>query len=153
MFFQDSSKTWQVAVYSNNEVSQGMSRGPEHVYSYVTHSYHRRFRDRVSFRSLRVRYVAQTERLTYSTPYFRIWRNESAPEYGASCVQYAYPSSTESEDYLFLNIWTPYLLAESKSSSDLKDAIFHIHGGGFQAGSGSDLSFGDGTLVSRGNVV
>ena len=54
---------------------------------------------------------------------------------------------------VFLNIWTPYLLAESKLSNDLKAIMFHIHGGVFQVGSGNDLLFGGGTLASQGDVV
>jgi carboxylesterase type B len=35
----------------------------------------------------------------------------------------------------------------------LKAVIFHVHGNGFQAGSGSDPSFGGEILASRGGVV
>jgi para-nitrobenzyl esterase len=53
----------------------------------------------------------------------------------------------QSEDCLFLNVWTPGL------DNARRPVMVWIHGGGFSMGSGSNLSYRGGSLVSRGNIV
>lgn len=53
----------------------------------------------------------------------------------------------QSEDCLFLNIWTPGL------DSAKRPVMFWIHGGAFVFGSGSSVSYNNGALAKRGNVV
>jgi carboxylesterase type B len=65
-----------------------------------------RFRDRLSFRFLGIRYAPQPQRFTYPTLFKGSGEAASALEYGSQCVQ---GSSGGSEDCLFLNVWTPYL--------------------------------------------
>lgn len=54
----------------------------------------------------------------------------------------------ESEDCLMLNVWTPALDDGKK-----RPVMFWIHGGGFQAGSGSSPGYDGTNLVKRGDVV
>jgi carboxylesterase type B len=110
-----------------------------------------RFRDRVSFRFLGIRYASQPQRFKYSAVYQGKNDSISALSYGSPCVQLGVNGS---EDCLFLNIWTPFLPADGKvSKSELKPVMFNIHGGNFSAGSGSDSSYDGGNLASRGDVV
>ena len=110
-----------------------------------------RFRDRVSFRFLGVRYASQPQRFTYSTVHKGKNDNVSALSYGSPCVQ---KGENGTEDCLFLNIWTPFLPADGGASEkNLKPVMFNIHGGNFSAGSGSDTSYDGGNLASRGDVV
>jgi para-nitrobenzyl esterase len=53
----------------------------------------------------------------------------------------------ESEDCLVLNVWTPGLDARKRP------VMFWIHGGGFQAGSGSSPGYDGHNLAIRGDVV
>ncbi|KAH7382860.1 cholinesterase [Cadophora sp. MPI-SDFR-AT-0126] len=128
--YKNSSEKWQISVKTGGSLVTG-------------------FRDRVSFKFLGVRFAAQPKRFTYSTPYKATKRQQSALEYGQSCV---YPGKEGgSEDCLFLNIWTPYLpLSSKKINKKLKPVLFHIHGGG---GSGSDTGIDGTSLASRGDVV
>jgi para-nitrobenzyl esterase len=53
----------------------------------------------------------------------------------------------QSEDCLYLNIWTPGLDDEKRA------VMVWIHGGGYSMGSGSSSMHPGGTLAKRGNVV
>jgi para-nitrobenzyl esterase len=58
-----------------------------------------------------------------------------------------FASQPQSEDCLFLNVWTPGL-------DDAKRPVyFWIHGGAFFIGAGSDDMFAAGTLPRRGDIV
>ncbi|MFC1946306.1 carboxylesterase/lipase family protein [Chloroflexota bacterium] len=82
-----------------------------------------------------------------------------AKEYGAMAPQIAMaaPSDSpgspnfgnvpQSEDCLFLNIWTPGL------DDKKRPVMFWIHGGGFTIGSGSETFLDSGVLSKRGDIV
>ncbi len=56
--------------------------------------------------------------------------------------------TTESEDCLFLNVWTPGL-----NSSGKRPVMVWLHGGGFLSGSGSGKLISGENLARRGDVV
>jgi para-nitrobenzyl esterase len=53
----------------------------------------------------------------------------------------------QSEDCLFLNIWTPAL------DNKKRPVMLWIHGGAFVGGSGSSVSYNTGALAKRGGIV
>ena len=53
----------------------------------------------------------------------------------------------ESEDCLFLNVWTPSL-----DSSEKRPVVVWLHGGGFSQGSSSELLY-DGTNLARRGAI
>lgn len=110
---------------------------------------HHRFRDRLSFRFLGVRYAPKPGRFTYPELYAGSGQEQSALEYAPQCVQYG----SGSEDCLFLNIWTPYLPQGNCSPRKLKPVMFWMHGGALTGGSSSDPTFDGGNIASRGDVV
>jgi para-nitrobenzyl esterase len=57
-------------------------------------------------------------------------------------------SPPESEDCLFLNVWTPGLGAAKK-----RPVMVWLHGGGFSQGASSDLLYDGTNLARRGDVV
>jgi len=57
------------------------------------------------------------------------------------------PALPQSEDCLFLNVWTP--AADTKK----RPVLVWFHGGGFTTGSGSSLSYDGVRLAKRGDVV
>lgn len=149
---QDKSEKWQVGV-------QGVN-GNEKVTG---------FRDRLSFRFLGLRYAPKPERFTYSTLYRGDGgkgkqKEVSGLEYGSQCVQGG-GGAGQSEDCLFLNVWTPYLPAAAdggnkgkgkggdKKKKDLRPVAVWIHGGAFTSGTSSDSTFDGGNMASRGDVV
>ena len=73
-----------------------------------------------------------------------------ATQFGPACAQ----SNTtgwpyQSEDCLFLNIWTP----APTSSAALYPVLLYIHGGGWFSGSGSEPLYWGWDLVARSNIV
>ncbi|OJD28878.1 carboxylesterase from carbohydrate esterase [Diplodia corticola] len=113
------------------------------------------YRDKLSFRFEGLRYAARPERFTYSTPYIGA-ENVSALTPGPECFSSSCSSTgSQSEDCLFLNIWTPCLPMDSVSVSkkELRPVMFWIHGGAFTGGTGSDSTFDGGNMASRGDVV
>ena len=77
-------------------------------------------------------------------------------EYGAISLQTLMPESglapsfkdqEQSEDCLFLNIWTPGL------DNRRRPVFFWIHGGAFIIGAGTENFLEDGLLAKRGNIV
>ncbi|CCC10532.1 hypothetical protein SMACR_06703 [Sordaria macrospora] len=152
---QDKSAKWQVGVEGVN--------GNEKITG---------FRDRLSFRFLGLRYAPKPGRFTYST----LYRGDDGKgkqkevtglEYGSQCVQNG-GGAGQSEDCLFLNVWTPYLPAaadggnkgkgkggdkKKKKKKDLRPVAVWIHGGAFTGGTSSDSTFDGGHMASRGDVV
>jgi carboxylesterase type B len=110
-----------------------------------------RFRDRVSFRFLGIRYGPKPPRFGYSST-FTTSGSYSALSYGADCLQLP---GVGSEDCLFLNIFTPYLpdTSHPTNTDKLKPVLLYIHGGGFISGTGSDPEYDGGNMASRGDVV
>ncbi|XP_022702743.1 cholinesterase 1-like isoform X3 [Varroa jacobsoni] len=59
-------------------------------------------------------------------------------------------NATFSEDCLYLNIWTPFLGARTRT---LKAVLIFIHGGGFRMGSASVDTYDGGVLSAYGDIV
>ncbi|MEJ0032788.1 MAG: carboxylesterase family protein [Bacteroidota bacterium] len=74
-----------------------------------------------------------------------------ASKYCADCPQRTWPGSTAktSEDCLFLNIWTPSIIAKK---SKLPVMVW-IHGGAFVAGSGADPGVAGESFARQGVVL
>ena len=77
-----------------------------------------------------------------------------ANEFGAIAPQTIMPvgpfgqaPQPQSEDCLFLNVWTPGL------DNTPRPVMVWIHGGAFTLGAGSDPSYDSGILPKRGNIV
>ncbi len=96
------------------------------------------------FRGLR--YGAPTRR--FQTPERpRSWTSPiRAVEYGAASPQRG-TEPNQSEDCLFLNVWTPGLDAGRRA------VMVYIHGGGYSGGSGSSPLYDGKRLARRGDVV
>ncbi|KAJ6633199.1 Esterase B1 [Pseudolycoriella hygida] len=80
----------------------------------------------------------------------------SAAKYGSSCIVLAdsnlFPlNSTQSENCLYLNIFTPVM--ELKKYNSSKAVMFFIHGGGFAEGDGTDGFYGPDFLIDQDMVV
>jgi para-nitrobenzyl esterase len=83
------------------------------------------------------------------------WKDvRSAKEYGPIAPQNTMPGGfimqvpqPQSEDCLFLNIWTPGL------DNAKRPVMVWIHGGAFIMGSGSDPMYDSEKLLKRGNIV
>ncbi|KAJ7767306.1 Alpha/Beta hydrolase protein [Mycena metata] len=106
-------------------------------------------RDHLSFRFLGIPYANEPARWTYSSLYTGP-STISALNFGSPCAQLG---GSGTENCLFLNIFTPFLLGPSTASNKLKPVMFWIHGGAFTGGEGSDAIFDGGNLASRGDVV
>eukprot|EP00959_Pyramimonas_sp_CCMP1952_P467565 9491826-Pyramimonas_sp.AAC.1 len=86
----------------------------------------------------------------------------SATQYGATCIQLRREKSDiqgpdQSEDCLFLNIWTPAGEHPSDSSamgrSELLPVMVYVHGGGHTTGSASDRWYDGTNIAATSNVV
>ncbi|RZJ01383.1 MAG: carboxylesterase/lipase family protein [Brevundimonas sp.] len=95
-----------------------------------------------------VRYGADTSTHRFEAPRApeRWDRPVETVEYGASSPQRG-NDANQSEDCLFLNVWTP------AADGEKRPVMFYIHGGAYSGGSGSS-PLTDGTnLAKRGDVV
>jgi para-nitrobenzyl esterase len=80
------------------------------------------------------------------------WKGErDATQPCADCPQRAWPGSTtkQSEDCLFLNVWTP---ASATTKSKLPVMVW-IHGGGFTGGSGSGAGSAGDAFAKQGVIL
>lgn len=73
-------------------------------------------------------------------------RPAEALDYGAACPQPG-DEPNQSEDCLFLNIWTPGL------DAGRRPVMVYIHGGAYSTGSGSSPLYDGSRLAARGDVV
>ncbi|KEY73083.1 hypothetical protein S7711_06153 [Stachybotrys chartarum IBT 7711] len=114
------------------------------------------YRDRFAWKFLGVRYAPVTERFEYSEPFRGASGHAWALEHGAPCPQ---PNNGvvrggQSEDCLFLSIWTPHLPStEGPSKLALKPVIFYIHGGGFREGAALNADSDGTNIASRADAV
>ena len=93
-----------------------------------------------------VRYGAPTRR--FQAPERpRAWRGVAdALAFGASCPQRGLTNEPQSEDCLFLNVWTPAL-------SGARPVLLYIHGGAYNTGSGSSAVTDGARLAAHGDAV
>ncbi|HTE39325.1 MAG TPA: carboxylesterase/lipase family protein [Steroidobacteraceae bacterium] len=96
-----------------------------------------------------IRYGADTSKRRFMPPLPPApWTSvQNATQYGPASPQ---PNITErnSEDCLFLNVWTPGLRDRVK-----RPVMVYIHGGAYAAGSGSSPLYDGSRLCTRGDVV
>ncbi|KAJ9151338.1 Carboxylesterase, type B [Pleurostoma richardsiae] len=99
-------------------------------------------------------------RFQYAQPWNGTYAN--ATQYGPACLQYEWFDGNDyglnpwgnSEDCLFLNVYTPHIPASPpKNTSTLKPVMFWMYGGASTQGSAADSTFDGASLVSRGDVV
>jgi para-nitrobenzyl esterase len=97
-----------------------------------------------------VRYGADTAARRFQAPLApRRWSSvRDALAYGPTCPQRGLADETQSEDCLFLNIWTRGLRDNAR-----RPVMFYIHGGAYSSGSGSDPLYDGVRLAERGDVV
>lgn len=114
------------------------------------------FRDFHGFQFRGVRFSPKVERFEYAS----LYEGEGAVDalkYGPGCLQAPDPRwPLLDEDCQFLNVWTPYLPANTPGSSQkkkLKAVMIWITGGGNVAGTGTDTEKEGGNLASRGDLV
>lgn len=96
-----------------------------------------------------VRYGEDTSQTRFAKPRPALARSEiaDATAYGAACPQRG-DQAIESEDCLFMNIWTPGLNDGGK-----RPIMFYIHGGAYSNGSGSSPLYDGTRLAIKGDVV
>jgi para-nitrobenzyl esterase len=77
--------------------------------------------------------------------------DEQAPGYGSAAPQQGSKYDPTSEDCLFLNVWTPAHLYESKGPK--LPVMVYFHGGAYSTGSVTDPLNDGAALAARGDVV
>lgn len=99
---------------------------------------------------LGVRYGADTGARRFRPPVAPAAWSEPANafEYGASCPQRNTRETHQSEDCLFLNVWTPGL-----NDGGARPVMVYFHGGAYSAGSGSSPLYDGANLCRRGDVT
>jgi para-nitrobenzyl esterase len=110
-----------------------------------------------------IRYGVDTATTRFTAPAVPApWDDvQPAHEFGASCPQTPTgnpgglftswrpdPDPPQSEDCLFLNVWTPALADGGK-----RPVMVWLHGGGFASGNGSSRAYDGTRLARRGDVV
>jgi para-nitrobenzyl esterase len=74
-----------------------------------------------------------------------------ATKYGQTAPQYgtlATPDVNQGEDCLVLNVWTPAV-----GDGGERPVMVWLHGGGYEAGSGSESTYNGANLANRGDIV
>ena len=96
-----------------------------------------------------IRYGEDTSRTRFAKPLAAARRSgvQVADSYGAACPQRS-NQPVESEDCLFLNVWTPGL-----GDGGERPVMVYFHGGAYANGSGSDPLYDGTNLVVKGDVV
>lgn len=96
-----------------------------------------------------VRYGENTALTRFAKPKPAVQHTEilDATGYGPACPQQR-DQNAESEDCLFLNVWTPGLGDGAK-----RPIMFYIHGGAYSNGSGSSPLYDGTRLAAKGDVV
>ncbi|MDX2217476.1 MAG: carboxylesterase family protein [Burkholderiales bacterium] len=99
---------------------------------------------------LGIRYGADTATTRFQPPraFLPTEANVRAQQHGAISPQRNRTSEPQSEDCLFLNIWTPDADARAK-----RPVMVYIHGGAYATGSGNDPVTQGAPLAARGDVV
>lgn len=93
-----------------------------------------------------IRYGAPTQRFQAPQPPAP-WRDvRDASSYGPACPQRGLDGEAQSEDCLFLNVWTPALRGQ-------RPVLVYIHGGAYNTGSGSSAVTNGARLAAHGDVV
>jgi carboxylesterase type B len=122
-------------------------------------------RDHMAYRFLGIPFAAPPVgdlRFEYSQPLLSAKKTVvNATQYGPACLQVGDFEGNSmglnpwgnSEDCLYLQVFTPTLPIGKVPSQGLKPVMFWIHGGGLSSGTGSDSTFDGDSLVSRGDVV
>jgi para-nitrobenzyl esterase len=97
-----------------------------------------------------IRYGADTSQNRFEAPKSpEKWSDvKDAIEYGASSPQGSRGGENQSEDCLFLNVFTPKMRDGGK-----RPVMFYIHGGAYSGGSGSSPLYDGVRLCNRGDVV
>jgi len=96
-----------------------------------------------------------TGELRFKSPVSKTWEDLLDTTAYSSCAYQGYTdleewmekSGPESEDCLFLNIWTP------STDEGNRPVMFWIHGGAFIIGTGNDPTYDGTALARRGDVV
>lgn len=125
-------------------------------------------RDHMAFRFLGIPY-AEPPLGDLRFRYTAAWNQTSfvnSTSYSPACLQYGYFDSNSSyglnawgnsEDCLYLNVYTPYIPAASNDTLSTqkpsKPVMLWIHGGGSTQGTGADSTFDGASLASRSDVV
>ncbi|HEU4626724.1 MAG TPA: carboxylesterase/lipase family protein [Steroidobacteraceae bacterium] len=112
----------------------------------------RGYRDGDTYVFKGIRYGADTASTRFMPPRPPTpWRDvRDAFDYGLASPQTGHDERM-SEDCLFLNVWTPSLLATRPE--ERRPVMVYIHGGAYSHGSGSSPLYDGSRLSRRGNVV
>ena len=94
-----------------------------------------------------VRYGAPTKRFQPPEPPVAWIEPLRAVSYGAASPQRGNEEANQSEDCLFLNVWTP------GTDTGKRPVMVYIHGGAYSSGSGSHPLYDGARLATRGDVV
>ncbi|KAI0030037.1 carboxylesterase [Vararia minispora EC-137] len=119
-------------------------------------------RDHMGFRFMGVPYAAPPVgdlRFAYTQPFNGT--RVDATVFKSACLQFGSFDGNasglnpwgNSEDCLFLNVFTPFIPGAGTDASVLKPVMLWIHGGANINGVGSDSTFDGGSLTSRSDVV
>lgn len=76
--------------------------------------------------------------------------SQFANGFGPACPQTGNGYQPQSEDCLFLNVWTP---SQSSKNATQRPVMVYFHGGAYSSGSVTDPLNDGGELASRGDVV